>query len=154
MKKHTQFPQQRFVRKWELIKVFVNGSFDVIHHGHLTLLESSKKIGDHLLVALDSDKRISEKKGPDRPFNSEINRLSLMRCLKPVDEVKIFGSDEELINIIKEYEPDIMIVGSDWKGKPIIGSQYAKKLVYYERIIDESTTKTIESFINRRQMYR
>ncbi len=55
---------------------------------------------------------------------------------------------------IKEYEPNIMIVGSDWKGKPIIGSQYAKELVYYERIIDESTTKTIESFINRRQMHR
>ncbi len=154
MKKRTQFLQQRFVRNWGLIKVFVNGSFDVIHHGHLNLLESAKKLGDHLLVALDSDKRISEKKGFDRPFNSEVNRFSLMQCLKPVNEVKIFGSDEELINIIKEYEPNIMIVGSDWKGKPIIGSQYAKELVYYERIIDESTTKTIESFINRRQMHR
>jgi D-beta-D-heptose 7-phosphate kinase/D-beta-D-heptose 1-phosphate adenosyltransferase len=135
-------------------KVFVNGSFDIIHTGHLDLLNYAKSLGDFLLVAIDSDKRISEKKGEDRPFNSESNRKMLMENLKAVDQVRSFDSDNELINIIKLYEPDIMIVGSDWKGKPIIGSQYAKQLVYYERVIDESTTKTIESYINRRQMHR
>lgn len=135
-------------------KVFVNGSFDIIHTGHLDLLNYAKSLGDFLLVAIDSDRRISEKKGADRPFNSENNRKMLMENLKAVNQVRSFDSDNELINIIKLYEPDIMIVGSDWKGKPIIGSQYAKQLVYYERIIDESTTKTIESYIDRRQMHR
>lgn len=137
-----------------MIKVFVNGSFDVLHTGHLQLLNYAKSQGDYLLVAIDSDARISEKKGPDRPFNDEFNRKHLMINLKPVDEVLVFNSDIDLENIIKNYEPEIMIVGSDWKNKPIIGGQYAKNIVYFERINNESTTKTIESYINRRQLYR
>jgi D-beta-D-heptose 7-phosphate kinase/D-beta-D-heptose 1-phosphate adenosyltransferase len=136
------------------MKVFVNGSFDILHTGHLDLLNYAKSLGDFLHVAIDSDRRISEKKGADRPFNNEINRVALLENLKAVDKVAVFDSDNELINIIKLYEPDIMIVGSDWKGKPIIGSQHTKQLVYYERVLDESTTKTIEGYINRRQMHR
>lgn len=136
------------------IKVFVNGSFDVLHIGHLKLLNYAKMFGDELFVAIDSDRRISEKKGLERPFNNEINRICLLANLKAVDDVTTFDSDNELINIIKAYEPDIMIVGSDWKDKPVIGSEYAKQLIYYERTIDESTTKTIESYINRRQLHR
>ena len=136
------------------MKVFINGSFDVLHNGHLDLLNYAKSLGDFLHVAIDSDRRISEKKGVDRPFNNEINRVALLENLKAVDKVAVFDSDNELINIIKLYEPDIMIVGSDWKGKPIIGSQHTKQLVYYERVLDESTTKTIEGYINRRQMHR
>lgn len=136
------------------IKVFVNGSFDVLHCGHLELLNFAKSLGDQLMVAIDSDRRISEKKGLDRPFNNEFNRFSLMKNLKAVDDVAVFDSDNELINIIRAYEPDIMLVGSDWKGKPIIGSHYAKQLVYYERTINESTTQTIESYIDRRQLHR
>jgi D-beta-D-heptose 7-phosphate kinase/D-beta-D-heptose 1-phosphate adenosyltransferase len=136
------------------MKVFVNGSFDILHTGHLDLLNYAKSLGDFLHVAIDSDRRISEKKGADRPFNNEINRVALLENLKAVDKVAVFDSDNELINIIELYEPDIMIVGSDWKGKPIIGSQHAKQLVYYERVLDESTTKTIEGYINRRQMHR
>ena len=136
------------------MKVFINGSFDVLHNGHLDLLNYAKSLGDFLHVAIDSDRRISEKKGVDRPFNNEINRVALLENLKAVDKVAVFDSDNELINIIKLYEPDIMIVGSDWKGKPIIGSQHTKQLIYYERVLDESTTKTIEGYINRRQMHR
>lgn len=135
-------------------KVFVNGSFDVLHIGHLELLNYAKNLGEYLFVAIDSDERIREKKGNDRPFNNELNRSTLIKNLKAVDEVAVFCSDNELINIIRTFEPDVMIVGSDWKGKPIIGSEYAKELIYYERTVDESTTKTIEGYINRRQMYR
>jgi rfaE bifunctional protein nucleotidyltransferase chain/domain len=137
-----------------MVKVFVNGSFDVLHIGHLDLLNFSKSLGDFLIVAIDSDRRISERKGLDRPFNNQVARQTLMHNLKAVDDVAIFDSDNELINIVKSYAPDIMVVGSDWKGKPIIGSQYAKQLIYYERTLDESTTKTIEGYLNRRQMYR
>jgi D-beta-D-heptose 7-phosphate kinase/D-beta-D-heptose 1-phosphate adenosyltransferase len=134
--------------------VFVNGSFDILHRGHLELLNYAKNLGDELFVAIDSDRRISEKKGLERPFNNVVNRICLLKNLKSVDEVDTFDSDNDLINIIKLYEPDIMVIGSDWKGKPVIGSQYAKQLIYYERTIDESTTKTIESYIDRRQLHR
>lgn len=136
------------------MKIFVNGSFDILHVGHLELLNYAKSLGNYLLVAIDSDRRIKEKKGHDRPFNDVVNRTTLMNNLKAVDEVVVFDSDDELINTIKLYQPDIMIVGSDWKGKEIIGSQHAKQVIYYERVIDESTTKTIESYIDRRQLHR
>lgn len=132
------------------MKIFVNGSFDILHSGHLDLLNYAKSIGDYLLVAVDSDERIREKKGKDRPFNNQHNRVMLMKNLKPVNEVAIFDTDEELTSLIKNYSPDIMIVGSDWEGKPIIGSQYSKEVIYYERKNNESTTKTIQSYIDRR----
>jgi len=138
----------------KVVKIFVNGSFDILHVGHLELLNYAKSLGNYLLVAIDSDRRIKEKKGHDRPFNDVVNRTTLMNNLKAVDEVVVFDSDDELINTIKLYQPDIMIVGSDWKGKEIIGSQHAKQVIYYERVIDESTTKTIESYIDRRQLHR
>jgi rfaE bifunctional protein nucleotidyltransferase chain/domain len=131
-------------------KIFVNGSFDVLHTGHLQLLNWARSLGDYLLVAIDSDRRISEKKGSGRPFNDQHNRYELMANLKPVDQVKIFDSDFELIDIIREYRPDIMIVGSDWRGKTIIGSEYARQVEYYERVNDESTTKTIQRFLSKK----
>lgn len=131
--------------------VFVNGSFDVLHTGHLDLLNYASSLGDYLLVAIDSDRRISEKKGPDRPFNDQQTRFTLMHALKPVDEVKIFDSDQELIDIIKDYSPDTMVIGSDWRLKTIIGGEYAKEIVFYERANSESTTKTIQRYLDRRQ---
>lgn len=131
-------------------KVFVNGSFDVLHIGHLELLNYAKSQGDYLLVGIDSDRRISEKKGSDRPFNDEANRSALMQNLKAVDEVKIFDSDRELIDIIKNYAPDIMIVGSDWKLKTVIGQEHAKEIKFFERSNSESTTKTIQRYLDRR----
>ena len=135
-----------------MVKVFVNGSFDVLHTGHLNLLNFAKSRGDYLMVALDSDRRISEKKGPNRPFNNQATRIALMAALKPVDRVSVFDSDDELRCIIKEYAPDIMIVGSDWKGKPVIGSEYAKCVCFFDRVDNESTTRTIEGYIDRRQL--
>ena len=131
-------------------KIFVNGSFDVLHTGHLQLLNWARSLGDYLLVAIDSDCRIGEKKGSGRPFNDQHNRYELMANLKSVDQVKIFDSDFELIDIIREYRPDIMIVGSDWRGKTIIGSEYAKQVEHYERVNDESTTKTIQRFLSKK----
>ena len=132
-------------------KVFVNGAFDVLHTGHLDLLQYAKRLGNHLLVAIDTDERIKENKGIDRPFNNFDVRYKLMSMLKPVDSVDFFSTDQELINIIREYSPDIMIKGSDWRGKSILGSEYCREILFYERN-HESTTKTIEDFINRRQL--
>lgn len=129
--------------------IFVNGTFDLLHKGHLELLNYAKSLGDYLIVAIDSDKRIQEKKGPTRPIYNLEERSFFLQNLKSVNEVLSFDSDEELTNIIKNISPDIMIVGSDWKGKKVIGSEYAKELVFFDRIGNYATTKTIESIINR-----
>lgn len=131
-------------------KVFVNGAFDVLHSGHLDMLDYASSLGDHLLVAIDTDTRIEYNKGKGRPFNKLSIRKRLMMSLKPVNSVAVFNTDQELIDLIRRVEPDIMVKGSDWKGKPIIGEEYCKKVIFYERTNGESTTKTIQDFIDRR----
>ncbi len=134
------------------MRIFVNGSFDLLHTGHLDMLFYAKSLGAHLHVAIDTDKRIAEHKGTDRPVNPLHIRKAIMQSLKPVDSVSVFGSDQELINTIRAYSPDIMVKGSDWQGKPIIGEEFCKQIIFYERVNDESTTKIIEDFIARRQL--
>jgi len=131
------------------MNIFVNGTFDILHRGHLELLNYAKSLGDFLLVGIDSDIRVKEKKGPMRPIHSQEERKFFLENLKSVDSVDIFSSDYELESIIKSFKPDIMVVGSDWKDKSVIGSYYAKKLIFFDRIGDYATTKTIQSIIDR-----
>ena len=82
--------------------------------------------------------------------NYQEERKFFLENLKAVDGVDTFSCDEELENMIKSYKPDIMIVGSDWKEKSVIGSYYAAELRFFDRIGDYATTKTIQSIIDRR----
>jgi D-beta-D-heptose 7-phosphate kinase/D-beta-D-heptose 1-phosphate adenosyltransferase len=131
------------------MNIFVNGTFDILHRGHLELLNYAKSLGDFLLVGIDSDDRVKEKKGPTRPIYNQGERKFFLENLKAVDSVDIFSSDSELESMIKSFNPDIMVVGSDWKSKSVIGSHYAAKLIFFDRIGDYATTKTIQSIINR-----
>ena len=129
--------------------VFVNGTFDVLHLGHLALLNYAKSLGDKLFVAIDSDERVRQLKGSTRPIYDVYQRKVMLLNLKAVDEVEIFSSDEELEMWIKQINPSIMVVGSDWRNKTVIGSQFAKRLEFFERIDEYSSTKTIQDIINR-----
>jgi len=129
--------------------VFVNGTFDVLHLGHLALLNYAKSLGDKLFVAIDSDERVRQLKGQTRPIHDTYQRKVMLLNLKAVDEVEIFSSDEELEMWIKQINPSIMVVGSDWRNKTVIGSQFAKRLEFFERIDEYSSTKTIQDIINR-----
>jgi rfaE bifunctional protein nucleotidyltransferase chain/domain len=130
-------------------KVFVNGTFDLLHIGHLQLLNFARSYGDYLIVAIDTDERVKEKKGTSRPIHNQDERRFFLNMLKPVNQVEIFSSDSELEELIKGFNPDIMVVGSDWKNKPVVGSQYAKKLKFFNRIDGYSSTKIIQSIIDR-----
>ena len=132
------------------MNIFVNGTFDILHRGHLELLNYAKSLGDYLCVGIDTDDRVREKKGPTRPIHSQEERKFFLENLKAVDEVKLFSSDEELEGLVKSFKPDIMVVGSDWKDKSVIGSYYSAKLIFFDRIGDYATTKTIQDIINRR----
>ena len=134
-------------------RVFVNGTFDLLHRGHLELLNYAKSLGDRVYVAIDTDRRVSEKKGPTRPIYNQEERKFFLENLKSVDKVLFFDSDLELESIINFIQPDLMVVGSDWKGKSVIGSMYAAELIFFDRIGDYATTKTVQSIIDRRNLH-
>lgn len=130
-------------------KVFVNGTFDVLHLGHLALLEHAHQLGT-VLVAIDSDARVKLLKGTDRPVNSVLERVAMLEALRWVNEVRVFDSDLDLINIIKTYQPDIMVKGSDYQGQPIIGAEHCGRIVFFPRLNAYSTTKKLQDIIDRR----
>ena len=122
--------------------VWVNGCFDVLHRGHFELFKYAKSRGDKLLVGIDSDEKVRAAKGDDRPINCEDDRKFALQCIKYIDEVVIFNTPEELECLIRKIKP-VMVVGSDWKDKPVIGSQYAQAVYFFERMGDYSTTNTL-----------
>jgi D-beta-D-heptose 7-phosphate kinase/D-beta-D-heptose 1-phosphate adenosyltransferase len=124
------------------MKVWVNGTFDVLHIGHLKLLEFASSFGE-LRVGIDTDKRVKELKGIDRPFNTTEDRKYFLQSLKYVNDVVVFDSREELINLVKEYQPDYMIIGDDYKDQIVYGSEHAKELVFFEKLPNYSTTKIL-----------
>jgi rfaE bifunctional protein nucleotidyltransferase chain/domain len=132
------------------MKIFVNGTFDIVHRGHIEMLNYARGLGDFLLVAIDTDSRVQELKGPTRPINNQHDRKFYLENLRAVDRVELFDSADQLTEIIKVYAPDVMVKGSDYIGKPIVGAEYCKKIDFYNFVNGYSTTKTIQDIINRR----
>tara|TARA_R110000744_G_scaffold32112_12_gene75220 strand:- start:2595 stop:2990 length:396 start_codon:yes stop_codon:yes gene_type:complete len=129
-----------------LIKVvWVNGCFDILHRGHFEMLRHAKSLGDYLIVGLDDDAKVKQDKGPSRPYNSLEDRKFALQSTRYVDKVVKFDSAAQLELLIKGVSPSVMVVGSDWKGKPVIGSQYASNVEYFERIDGYSTTNILEN---------
>ena len=124
-------------------KVFVNGTFDLLHRGHLELLNYAKSLG-YVIVGIDTDECIKGKKGPTRPIHNQEERKFHLENLKSVDEVIFFSSEPEFEGLIKSLQPDMIIVGSDWKEKSTIKSYYDGELIFFDRIEEYSTTKTIQ----------
>ena len=129
------------------MRVFVNGTFDILHVGHIQLLYYAKSLGDRLIVGIDSDERVRSIKGESRPINNEYERFMLLSALKPVNGVIIFDTDQELEELIQDC--DIMVKGSDYINKPIIGSTLCKRLVFFDIIDGYSTTKKIQHISSR-----
>lgn len=132
--------------------VFVNGTFDILHPGHIALLNYAKSLGNYLTVGIDSDARIKELKGAGRPVNSQEERKTLLENLKAVDEVRIFNSDQELVDLVKHC--NIMVKGSDYINRKIIGVEVCPQLIFFNRIHGYSTTEKIQSIVAGRQLYR
>lgn len=124
-------------------KVWVNGSFDVLHIGHIRLLQYASTLGS-VTVGLDEDDRIKMMKGPNRPFNCLKDRVEFLMSIKYVDSICTFDTDDRLIQFIKNYEPDYMVIGSDYKDKSIIGGEYVGQIIFFDRIPDKSTTAILE----------
>jgi D-beta-D-heptose 7-phosphate kinase/D-beta-D-heptose 1-phosphate adenosyltransferase len=124
--------------------IFVNGCFDVLHPGHIELFKYARSLGDHLIVAIDSDRKVVDMKGSNRPIFNQKDRSFILKSIRYIDTVYIFDTKKELEDLIKKINPDIMVVGSDWKGKDIVGGKYAKSVQFFDRIGEYSTTKTLQ----------
>ena len=132
-----------------MINVVVNGTFDILHRGHIEMLEYAKSLGDHLLVCIDTDSRVSELKGPSRPINKQSDRAFMLQSLRCVDTVWYFDDEEQLEEILETYKPDVMVKGSDYRGKPIVGAHLCKEIKFYELVTNFSTTKIIQRITDR-----
>jgi len=124
--------------------IWTNGCFDILHRGHIELFKYAKSLGDMLIVGIDEDNRVKESKGEHRPINCLEDRKFVLQSIEYIDEVVSFGTDHELEEYIKFYNVAKMVIGSDYKHKNVIGSQFAKDVVFFDRIANYSTTN-IES---------
>jgi len=126
-----------------MARVWVNGTFDVLHRGHLELLNYASTYGT-VRVGIDTDKRVKQFKGDSRPINILKDRIFMMENLKSVNSVVSFDSDEELENHIIAWNPHYIIIGSDYKDKRVVGSQLVEKVIFFDRIEGYSSTEKIK----------
>ena len=127
--------------------IFVNGTFDILHTGHLELLAYARSLGDFLHVGIDSDRRVKELKGSSRPIYNQQERKTMLEALRYVDSVHIFDSDNDLRALIADC--DVMVKGDDYQGQPIVGQEVCKQIIFFKKINGYSTTQKISDITNR-----
>lgn len=148
--------------------VFTNGCFDILHQGHYALFEYCRELaGDDgkVVLGLDCDERIRQTKGSyvlgnedpmnhaKRPHNDEVQRHINLAPPKEnplnkklfCDEIHFFENDEDLIRLVEATKPDIMVKGTDWEGKHIIGSEHAKEVKFFRIVGNFSTTRILKN---------
>lgn len=128
--------------------VFTNGCFDLLHVGHLKVLEWAKKRGDVLVVGLNSDRSVRRLKGPKRPLLPLKERAALMAALRPVDYVTFFEQDTPEA-LIRRLRPDVLVKGGDWASDKIVGREFVRRVVRVPLVKGRSTSATIQTIVRR-----
>lgn len=123
-------------------KVWINGTFDVLHIGHIRMLRHAASLGE-LYVGIDTDRRVKEKKGDSRPINPQESRKEFLEAIIGVQKVFIFDSDEELSFFIKSVSPDYHVIGEEYKTKKIIGKEFSKEMVFFSLVENFSTSEIL-----------
>jgi len=137
--------------------IFTNGCFDILHRGHIEYLEEAKKLGDILIVGLNSDESVKKIKGDKRPIVPEDDRAFVLSALGCVDYVCIFDQEtpEELI---KNLVPDVLVKGGDWEKGNVVGKEIVEEsggeVFTIQEIEGKSTKKIIQTIIERYQRSR
>jgi len=127
--------------------VLTNGVFDILHKGHIELLKFAKSQGNKLVVAIDSDERVRELKGADRPINTEEDRRRVLETNRYVDSVVIFNTSEELRELYGTLSPDVIVKGSEWTADEVRGRDSIPEDIQvkvYPLVGEYSTTHTME----------
>ena len=123
--------------------VFTNGCFDILHAGHVSVLEFARNKGDVLVIGLNSDASVKRLKGPTRPVNAQSDRALVLAALESVDAVCVFEEDTPY-ELIKQVRPDILVKGGDYKPMEIVGREFAGKVVRFALLKGRSTTNIIK----------
>ncbi len=134
------------IRLWQdrgEVVVFTNGCFDILHRGHLTYLKEAATLGDHLVVALNSDSSVRRLKGDSRPINHELDRALLMSSLGFVDGVVLFEEDTPA-EVLSQLRPNILVKGGDYKPEEVIGKEFVEEVQILPFQDGYSTTGIIE----------
>lgn len=139
---YSGLPSPNHYRKMNHKRVWVNGSFDVLHIGHIRLLKHAASLGE-LIVGIDTDRRISELKGPDRPCNCLEDRKEMLESFHFVSKVVVFDTADELREHIKQMEPDYLVVGAEYQERGVVGGEHADEIIFFPRIPEYSTTKIL-----------
>ncbi len=125
--------------------VFTNGCFDIIHAGHVTLLDEARRLGDRLIVGLNSDASVKRLKGPRRPIFNQTDRALVISSMETVDYVVIFDDDEPA-SLIEKLLPDVLVKGSDWghyvSGRDIV-ERNGGKVVLLSLVTGHSSTAAL-----------
>ena len=127
--------------------VFTNGCFDILHVGHIQLLQEAKAFGDILVVGLNSDRSVSSIKGSERPINTEANRATLLDALSVVDLVLLFHEDTP-VSLIKELQPEVHVKGGDYDAEalpeyPVI-KEYGGRVEIIDLVPNQSSSRIIK----------
>jgi rfaE bifunctional protein nucleotidyltransferase chain/domain len=126
--------------------VFTNGCFDVLHPGHIDLLEQARRLGDVLVVAINGDESVRRLKGRKRPIFPESERAEVLAALESVDYVCAFEEDTPL-QVILRIHPDVLVKGADWEVDGIVGRSevegWGGRVVALPLVAGQSTTSVI-----------
>lgn len=150
MKAKLKIKSLRSLKKWVETQrkqgkkiVFTNGCFDILHAGHVSILEFSRGKGDVLIVGLNSDASVKRLKGPARPVNLQADRALVLAALESVSAVCIFEEDTPY-ELIQQVRPDVLVKGGDYKPGEIVGREFAGKVVRFKLLQGRSTTNIIK----------
>ena len=128
--------------------VWTNGTFDILHPGHIQLFKVARSLGGKVIVATDTDAKIKKDKGDHKPVNDLCYRVAMLEAIKYIDVVLTFGDRPELEGLIQLYSPDILLLGDDWRYGDVVGREYAKEVRFLPRVGGYASSNTIKRIHN------
>ena len=128
--------------------VWTNGTFDILHPGHIQLFKAARSLGDKVIVATDTDEKIKKDKGDQKPVNNLCYRVAMLEAIKFIDVVHTFGDRKELEDLIMLYEPDILLLGDDWRHGDVVGREYAKEVRFIPRVGGYASSNIVKRIHN------
>lgn len=125
--------------------IWTNGCFDIIHPGHIELLKYARSKGDKLYVGIDSDIRVKELKGENRPINTQDDRMEVLKSIRYVDDVFVFDSVQEMESLLTNLSVDLIVIGDEYIGRKITGEDICS-VDFFKKIPGKSTSSIIKKF--------
>lgn len=126
---------------------FTCGSFDLLHAGHALMLQEAKSHCNRLVVGLQTDPTL-DREDKNKPVLSVDERLIMLKAIRWVDEVHVYNTESDLVDLLKKINPDVRIIGSDWKGKLFTGYELPIKVVFNSRDHGHSTSSIRDRVLN------